>query len=130
MNTTTPLHAASTALLLLSACGADDGGHITVQGECQTGGNRDSLIPCGLHDDGVLVETCSRSGVFELTATSTGTHVWVSIDTQECATIRAFSNEGVVMQDCTEGQWVDNETCMGTHGLGVSRRPHEKEDIS
>ncbi|MBR56869.1 MAG: hypothetical protein CMH54_02300 [Myxococcales bacterium] len=34
--------------------------------------------------------------------------------TRESATACGLNEEGVFMQDCTDGQWVDNETCTGT----------------
>ena len=44
----------------------------------------------------------------------TGTDVCVNGQTQEGATVCGLNDEGVLVQDCTDGQWADNETCTGT----------------
>ena len=44
----------------------------------------------------------------------TGIDVCVNGEAQEGATVCGLNDEGVLIQDCTGGAWVDNETCTGT----------------
>jgi hypothetical protein len=74
------------------------------EGETQAGSN-----PCGLNNEGFYQQLCNQDGIWENSQECSGTDICINQSTQDGTT--PCHETGVLIQDCTNGQWVDSANC-------------------
>jgi Lamin Tail Domain len=85
-----------------------DSSNCTVGG-CVENATQDGTVLCGLNDRGIIIQECDADGVWIDTEDCNDSDTCLDDETQEGTTV--CNGDGVLLQDCTVGQWVDSSDC-------------------